>query len=81
MRDFSNRYVTRSAPTSQLRLSKWMRVNLPKRDELWFITVFALPKASRIGLQLSTFSARLVSTSDARFSSAPRPDGSPHMAR
>ena len=70
-----------SAPTSQLRLSKWMRVNLPKRDELWFITVFALPNASRIGLQLSTFSASDVSVSDARRSSEPLPLGSPHMAR
>ena len=58
-----------------------MRVNLPKRDELWFITVLALPKASRMGLQLSTLSASDESVIDARFSSAPFPDGSPHIAR
>lgn len=58
-----------SAPTSQLRLSKWMRVNLPKRLELLFIAVLALPKASRIGLQPSTFSESCASVSDARRSS------------
>ena len=29
---------------------KKMRTNLPNRDELWFLTVWALPNASRIGL-------------------------------
>ena len=43
-----------------------MRVNLPKREELWFITVLAFPNVSRIGLHSSTFSDRLESKSDAR---------------
>lgn len=33
----------------------WMERNFPKRDELSLRDVFALPKASRNGLQSSTF--------------------------
>ena len=33
-------------------------MNLPKRDELLFRPVFALPTASRIGFDESTFAAR-----------------------
>ena len=59
-----------------------MRVNLPKRLELWFITVFAFPNASRIGLHESTFSDSELSCADARRSSVdPFLVGWPHIAR
>lgn len=58
-----------------------MRVNLPKRLLLSFISVLALPKASRIGLHSKTFSESSPSSSEARRSSEPDVPGVPHMAR
>ena len=46
-RDFSNRYVSIEAPAMKPDVSKLMRMNLPKRDELSFFTVLALPKAEQ----------------------------------
>ena len=34
-------------------------MNLPKREELWFLTVLALPKLSRMGLDWSTHRSTL----------------------
>lgn len=36
-------------PTKRWSLSNWSSVNFPKRDELSFLTVFALPKDSKRG--------------------------------
>lgn len=44
-RDFSKRYVSTVAPAIKPDESKLIRMNLPKRDELSFFTVLALPKA------------------------------------
>ena len=41
-------------PTCE-RESNWISDHFPKRDELLFRTVLALPNASRIGLASSTF--------------------------
>lgn len=40
-------------PTTLYRVSKWISMNLPKREELLFRVVFALPKASKIGLAVT----------------------------
>ena len=57
-RVFSSRYVLTRAPTS-FPLSENLSIrNLPYRDELLFIDVFALPNASRIG-----FDARILASS------------------
>lgn len=37
---------------------KWVRINLPKRDELLLRTVLALPKASNTGLVCTICSSR-----------------------
>ena len=56
-RVFSSRYVLTRAPTS-FPLSENLSIrNLPYRDELLFIDVFALPKASRIGLVARIFAS------------------------
>ena len=38
------------APHTVFWSLKWISIHLPKREELLFLTVFALPKDSRIGL-------------------------------
>lgn len=48
--DFSRRYQSIVAPPMVPELVNSILTNLPKRDELLFRTVWALPKASRIGL-------------------------------
>ena len=49
-RDFSNRYFVLEHPQMAACLSRWTSIHLPKREELLFRSVFALPNASRIGL-------------------------------
>jgi len=44
------------APTSEPTRLKAISLYFPKRDELMFRTVLALPKDSRIGLELMIFS-------------------------
>ena len=45
------------APEMQPASSKSTRMNLPKRDEFGFITVVALPNASKTGVESSTVCA------------------------
>lgn len=52
-------HVSISAPASLPIGPKWIRINLPKRDELSLRTVFALPKASNTGFVWTTWSSRL----------------------
>lgn len=40
-------------------LEKWIRMNLPKRDELLFRTVRALPKASNTGFVWTIWSSNV----------------------
>lgn len=47
-----------SAPESLPMGPKWIRINLPNRDELSLRVVFALPKASRTGLVWTIWSSR-----------------------
>merc|ERR1712173_131070 len=52
-----------SAPDSFPEALRWIRINLPKREELSFLTVLALPQASRTGLVATIFSSREASPS------------------
>ena len=58
-RERSSRNVRISAPTTSLSALNCTRTYRPKRDEFLFRVVFALPKASRIGLV-----SRILSVSD-----------------
>jgi hypothetical protein len=60
-RVFSSRYVLMCAPESCPERSNCSMRNLPYRDELLFIVVFALPNASRSGLDAMTRASMLSS--------------------
>ena len=47
-----------SAPESLPEELKWIRMNFPNLDELSFLTVLALPQASRTGLVWTILSSR-----------------------
>lgn len=56
---FSSRYVSINAPAKRyLSLVNCSFKNLPKRDELLFRNVLALPNDSRIGEESTTFCSR-----------------------
>ena len=59
-RDLSSRYVLMLAPVTRPAPSKSISTNFPKREELSFLTVLALPKASSSGLDSSTCTQTLV---------------------
>ena len=50
----SSRYVEMAAPVTRPPASNEISVNLPKREELSFLDVLALPNASKSGLDSST---------------------------